>query len=121
MQFALVGAEVPRPCCRGQLELAAWLFGHNADRAAFGITPKERALWPLQDLDIFDVVEGGTQALRAAHIDTVDIDADALVACRLVTVRQDANAADIHDQRARTREEWSHLQGRNSTVSKIDE
>ena len=100
MEFALIGAEIAGASRGRQLELAAGLLGDDIDRAAFGVSAKQGALRTLQDFDAFNVIEGRAETLRTAQLNTVDIDPDTLVAGGLVTVGENANAADVHDQSA---------------------
>jgi len=57
----------------------------------------------------------------AVQIHAVDIDADALIAGGLVAIGQDADAANIHDQRAVTRIERRNLQRRDGAIAQIDQ
>jgi hypothetical protein len=65
---------------------AAGLLRHDVDRAAFGVAAEQRALRAFEHFDVLDVIKRGAQALGAAEVDAVDIDAHALVARGLVAV-----------------------------------
>jgi hypothetical protein len=75
----------------------------------------------LQHLDVLDIIDRGAKPLRAAQIDAVDIDPHALVAGGLVAVGQDADAANVHDQRGIARIEGRHLERGNGPVAKIQQ
>ena len=79
-------------------EFAGRLLGDDADRAAFGVAAEQGALRPAQDFDALDVEQGGVEALGAAHVDAVDIDADAGIARGLVLVEGN-DAADAEPRR----------------------
>ena len=87
-------------------------------RAAFGVAAEQRALRPAQHLDALDVEQGGVEALLAAEIDAVDIDADALVARGLVGVERH-DAADADGQRRLARFEGRDAQRRHGAVGEI--
>jgi len=121
VKFALVGAEIASASRGRELELAAGLLGDDVDGAAFGVAAKQGALGTLQDFNAFNVIEGRAETLGTAQINAIDIDADALVAGGLVTVGQNPNAADVHDQSAGAGEEGRNLQGRDGTVAEVDQ
>ena len=121
MHHAVVAAIVADACRCIQPGFAAWTHRGDAHGAALGIAAEQRALRTFQHFDIGDFEECCTQCLRAPEVDAVDIDADALVARGLVAVRQHADAADVDDQRARTREERGDAQAGDRTVAQVDQ
>ncbi len=95
-------------------------LGDDAQRAALGVAAEQRALRALQHLDALDVEQRCVQALLAAEIDAVDVDADALLAGRLVGVERD-DAANAHGQRRLARLEGGHAQARDGAVAEIEQ
>ena len=78
---------------------AVGLLGEHLDRAAFGVSPRERALRPAQDLDPVEIeqVEHRAGELRIVYV--VDIDADARLVGRVEVALADAADRD-RDRRA---------------------
>ena len=89
-------------------------------RAAFGVAAEQRALRAAQHFDPLDVEQRGVEALLAAEIDAVDIDADALVARGLVGVERH-DAADADGQRRLARFEGRDAQARDRAVGEIEQ
>ena len=77
--------------------LVGQFAGDVLDRAADGIFAVQRALRAAQHFDAFEVVDVGQRALRAGHVDVVEVDADALLVAgdRILL----ADAADEGGQR----------------------
>ncbi len=120
MRLGAVAAEIADAAFETAAELAGRLLRHDTDRAAFGIAPEQRALRTAQDLDALDVEQGGVEALLAAEIDAIDIDADALVACSLVRVeRHDAANADRQCRLAGF--EGCNAQRRRSAITEVEQ
>ena len=89
-------------------------------RAAFGVAAEQRALRSFQHFDALDVEQGGVEAVLAAEIDAVEIDADALFARGLVgVVRHDAANADRHGRLARFKRR--DAQARNRAVGEVEQ
>ncbi len=84
-----------------------------------GVAAEEGALRALQHLDPLDVEQGHAEALRAAEIDAVDIDADTRVAAGLVPASNGSDAANADDERGAAREEGRDAQRRHAAVHQI--
>ncbi len=120
VELAVVLAVVAHAGAHPALELAGRRLGDDAHRTAFGVAPEQRALRPAQHLDPLDVEQRGVEALLAAEIDAVDIDADALVARGLVGVERH-DPADADGQRRLARFERRHAQARHAAVGEVVE
>ncbi|MNL01237.1 hypothetical protein D3C87_1217010 [compost metagenome] len=118
VQFAAVGIQIANAGARPHAELARRLARHQRQGAAFGIAAKQGALRALQDFDAFNIQKSGAEAVLAAQIDAVDIDANALLAGGLVgVVRHDAANTDGQGRLARFK--GGDAQAGHGTVSQV--
>lgn len=115
-----VGAVVADAEGQPAAEDARRRLGDDADGAALRVPAEEGALRTPQDLDALKVEEGGVQALRAGHVDAVDVDAHALVPGGLVGVEGN-DPPDADDQRRLAGLEGSDSQRGNGAVRKADQ
>jgi len=115
MQLAIVRPVIADAAMPADGEFAARGLGDDAERAAFGVATEQGALRPLQDFDPLDVEQGGVEAVLATEIDAVDIDADALLARRLVGIERN-DAADTDRQRRLARLEGGDAKARDGAV-----
>src|SRR6478735_3734359 len=93
--FAGVGAVVAGAGRDPAAHHARRSLGDDAQRAAFGVASEQSALRTAENFDAFKVEQGGIQALLAAKVNAIDVDAYALVAGGLVGVeRNDTADAD---------------------------
>jgi hypothetical protein len=120
MDFAGVGTEIAGAGRDPGAHHAGRGLGDDAQRAAFGIASEQRALRPAQNFDALEVEQGGIEALLAAKIDAIDVDAHALVAGGLVGVERH-DAADADGQRRLARFKGRDAQRRNGAILEADQ
>ena len=120
MDFGAVAAEIADAAAEPAAKFAGRPGGDDVERAAFGIAPEQGALRTLQHLDARDVEQSRVQAVLAAEIDAVDIDADALLAGRLVGVERH-DAADADGERGLARLEGGNAQAGHGAVGEVVE
>ena len=120
VRFRVIGAVIAVASARPAAELAGRGLGDDRQRAAFGVAAEQRALRALQDLDPLDVEERGVEAVLAAEVDAVDIDADALLARGLVGVQRH-DAADADGQCRLARLEGRDAERRDAAVGEVAE
>ena len=84
VNFSVVGTEIANTEGHTAAKLTGWALGDDAERAAFGVTAEQGALRTAQNFNALQVKQGSVQALGTGEIDAVNINADALIAGRLV-------------------------------------
>ena len=119
MGFGFIASVIAKAQSGIQSKFTARSFGDNVYRATFGIAPKKGALRSFKHFDVLNIIKRCSQTLRAPHIHTVHINADALIARWLVAVGQNTHAAHVNDKRARTRKERGDAQRRNGAIAQI--
>jgi hypothetical protein len=72
MALALPGTDVTHATADARLELVARRLGRHQDRAGHGVAAVERALGPLEHLDLLYVEELFVEAVRVGAEHTVD-------------------------------------------------
>ena len=120
MRFAIARAVIAEACGDAATEFPGGRLGDDAERAAFGVATEQRALRTTQHFDALHVEQRGVQALRAAEVDAVDIDADARIARGLVLVERH-DAADADRQRRLARFERGDAQAGHRAVTQIEQ
>ena len=115
MKFAIVRTVIADAAMPADGEFTARGAGDDAQRAAFGIATEQGALRPLQDFDPLDVEQCRVEAVLATEIDAVDVDADALLARRLVGIERN-DPADPDRQRRLARLEGGDAKARDRAV-----
>jgi hypothetical protein len=106
-----------RRCGRRTGRKAPW---NEAERAAFGVAAEQGALRALEHFDALHVEQRGVEAVLAAHVDAVDVDAHALFARRLVGVERH-DAANADGQRRLARFEGGDAQAGDAAVGQIEQ
>ena len=95
-------------------------FRDDGESAALGVAAEQRALRSAQHFDALNVEQRSVEALRAAHVDAVDVGANARVAGGLVLVeRHDAAHADR--QRRLARFEGRDTQAGDDAVRQVEQ
>ena len=118
VKLRVVGTIVANAAADPAAKLAGRLLEHHRERTAFSVAAKQRALRPFQHFDPLNIMERRVEAVLAAKINAIQVDAYALFARRLVgIVRHDP--ANPDGQRGLARFEGRDAQRRNRAISQI--
>ena len=120
VDFGAVAAVIADAAADPAAEFAGRPGGDDVERAALGVAPEQSSLRPSQNLHPRDVEQGRVETVLAAEIDAIDIDADALLAGRLVGVERH-DAANADSQRGLARLEGRDAERRHGAVGEIVE
>nr|ART40412.1 K711 [uncultured bacterium] len=118
MDLAVILAIIADAAGHATAKFAGRRLGDDAQRAAFGVAAEQSALRSAQHLDALHIEQRRVQALLAAQIDAVDIDADALITRGLVGVERH-DAANADGQRGLARLEGRDAQRGHGAVGQV--